>query len=128
MSTETTPPTDTPKYVGSIAYADEFYCPEYITIDRASDSFPELERIMMEEFAARKNAHDREESAPYEAISEIYVRAREVQKLVQAVDAVVAARNSLTQTHPNEWDDALLALGKAINTLDEARAAIGDIK
>jgi len=126
--TEITPPTDTPKYVGSIAYADEFYRPEYITIDRASDSFPVLERIMMEEFAARKNAHDREESTPYEAISEIYVRAREVQKLVLAARKIGPAWLSIAEDNPNGCGQAVRNVSTIIDELTEALAALSDIK
>lgn len=115
-----TPPTDTPKYIGSVANAPEFYCPEYIPIDRASDSFPELERVMMGTFAARRDAHARDGLAPYEGISEIYVRAREVQKLVRAID-----RAKLLCTDPDGSTEELEA---AFKELYEARDALGDIK
>lgn len=123
MSTETKPPTDTPKYIGSVANADEFYCPEYIPIDRASNSFPELERSMMGTFAARRDAHARDSLAPYEAISEIYVRAREVQKLVRALDAY---REVIADGVIGPLD--LDKCNAAAKVLNEARAALGDIK
>jgi hypothetical protein len=118
--------TDTPKYIGSVGKPEEFY--DRALLLEGNDSFTELEQIVLNGFAANK-AIEASDGADYTGMSEIYVRSREVQKLVRAVDTLIEARAAI---HAAEQDQdrhvAMTYLGAAINQLDEARAALADIK
>lgn len=119
--------TDTPKYVGSVGSPEDFYRPRQLDINHGGDDFPAIEEQMAETFAEEQKefAENTEDSpANYTGISEIYVRSREVQKLVRAVDAVVADVTKV-QAAGDTIEAGFLSI---YNTLAEARATLADLK
>jgi hypothetical protein len=119
--------TDTPKYIGVVDTPENMHDPDTALVARAGNEFPGLERGMMEAFAESRDEWG-PDGDPFPGMSEIYVRSREVQKLVRAVDAVVAARRKLLDGPPFTIDTNLIEFSEFLDQLDEARAALADIK
>jgi hypothetical protein len=116
-------PTDTPKYIGGIGEPEDFYCEHILEIEHGDNSFPAIEAKMVETFAEARDEflEDNEPECPY--ISEIYVRSREVQKLVRAVDGYIKSLDGMIKGTSGK-----IVMEQAFNELAEARAALADIK
>jgi len=117
-------PKDTPKDIGGIGEPEDFYCAHILEIEHGDNSFPDIEAKMAKTFAEARDEflEDNEPECPY--ISEIYVRSREVQKLVRAIDAMEEARKEAV-AGGESMDPAWTLI---YNQLIEARAALADIK